>query len=135
MSRSTKLATAAYILTYVACKAPTQVTTDTIAEAVDDHPARVRQIVAALVKGGVLKSVRGANGGVVLTRPPEEINLRHVFEVVEDQPIISLALKDGYKGWGTKCRVRPVVEQLYKEIESDSRKRMAGLSIAAMIGR
>jgi len=45
MSRSTKLASAAAILAHVAAQGSGQLTTDAIAEAVSDHPARVRQLV------------------------------------------------------------------------------------------
>ena len=47
MPASTKLATATYILSYVAVKAPALVTTATIAKAVKEHPARIRQLDAA----------------------------------------------------------------------------------------
>lgn len=117
MSRSTKLVSASYILSYIAAKAPAQVTTEEIARAVKDHPARVRQIVAALVKAEFLVSVRGANGGVTLARPASQINLLQVFEAVEDQPVLALSLRESFDGWGAKCRVHPVISKLYGELE------------------
>ncbi len=117
MPRSTKLVTAAYILSYVAAKAPAQITTDAIAKAVEDHPARVRQIVAALVKADLLTSVRGANGGVMLARPPAQINIRDVYKAVEDQPMLSLALGEQVTGWSGKCKVYPIFSRLYDDLE------------------
>ncbi len=46
----------------------------------------LEHLLASLHSAGLVRSVRGAQGGHTLTRPPEEINLReiyHVFEGVE----------------------------------------------------
>lgn len=41
------------------------------------------QLLSALRKGGVIKSTRGPQGGHALARPPEEITLAEVVEVLE----------------------------------------------------
>jgi Rrf2 family protein len=135
MSRSTKLAGASYILSYIAAKAPDQVTTDQIARAVKDHPARVRQIVAALVKANFLTSVRGASGGVTLARPASQINLKQVFEAVEDQPILALSLRESFDGWGTKCRVQPVISALYSDLEAQLLDRLGKVRLDQLIAK
>lgn len=43
----------------------------------------LRKIVARLAKGGLVKSNRGAHGGVALAKPAEEISLLEVIEEVE----------------------------------------------------
>ncbi len=43
----------------------------------------LEQIVSPLVRAGILTSTRGINGGVKLSKPPEDINLMHVFELLE----------------------------------------------------
>ena len=62
-----------------------------------DEPVRIRQIandhkipqgflvqILLQLKGaGLVASTRGASGGYQLTRPPEEITLREVIEVIE----------------------------------------------------
>lgn len=40
-------------------------------------------LLASLRSAGLVRSVRGAQGGHMLARPPEEINLRNVYEVFE----------------------------------------------------
>jgi Rrf2 family protein len=117
MSRSTRLVTATYILSYVAVKAPALVTTSAIATAVKDHPARVRQLVAALVRKGLLVSVRGASGGVRLARDPEDITLGDICEAVEDQPLLAVSLKDPFAAWAGRCHVHPTFTRLYAEFE------------------
>jgi Rrf2 family protein len=135
MARSTKLASAAYIMSFVASRDPGQVTTDAIAESLHDHPARVRQLVATLVKAKLLKSLRGANGGVVLGRPASTISLRDVYEAVEEQPMLSLWLRDGFEGWGRECLVQPRLSELYSGMEHDLLDRLADVSISALYKR
>jgi Rrf2 family protein len=132
MSRSTKLASAAYIMSYVAALAPERLTTDAIAEAVKDHPARVRQLVAALVKAELLRSLRGAGGGIALARPPEDINLRDIYVAVDEQPLLSLGQREPFPGWDNICFVRPVLEQIYAATEADFLSRMAAVPLTAL---
>ena len=45
------------------------------------------QILRSLVKSGLLRSIRGVEGGYLLARPPLEITLLDVYEAF-DQPIV-----------------------------------------------
>jgi Rrf2 family protein len=118
MSKSTRLLTATYILSYVAANAPEVVTTERIAEQVDEHPTRVRQLVAALVKHGLLSASRGAAGGVSLRRPAAEISLRDVQEAVQDSSLLAFHLFEPKSEWAGKSRVHLVFENLRAELES-----------------
>ncbi len=117
MSKSTRLLTATYIMSYVAANAPEVVTTERIAEQVNEHPTRVRQIVAALVKAGLLAASRGAAGGVSLNRRPAEVTLREIQEAVEDGSLLALHLYEPRSEWAGKSRVHLVFENLRDELE------------------
>jgi DNA-binding IscR family transcriptional regulator len=134
MSRSTKLVTAAYILSYVAAKHPEQVTTEAIAKAVDDHPARVRQIVAALVRAAFLASTRGAAGGVMLARPAAKINMRQVYEALADQPIVALGLRS-FAAPREICMVEENFSNLYRELETKALEELARHRLDKMFSR
>ncbi len=43
----------------------------------------LEQIFAELKKAGLIKSIRGAHGGYLLNRPPEEISLADILRVLE----------------------------------------------------
>lgn len=45
--------------------------------------AYLEHLVAPLIAGGVLRSTRGARGGVSLARPPAEIRLSEVVQLLE----------------------------------------------------
>lgn len=46
-------------------------------------PAYLEQLIAPLRRAGIVESKRGAHGGYVLGRPPEEIRVGDVFRVME----------------------------------------------------
>lgn len=54
-----------------------------IARAQDVPEKYLAQIFPALRKSGVVKSVRGARGGYMLSRPPGEIRMREIVEALE----------------------------------------------------
>lgn len=125
MSKSTRLLTATYILSYVAANAPEVVTTERIAEQVDEHPTRVRQIVAALVKGGLLAATRGATGGVSLRRPASDITLADIHAALHEGSLLALHLSEPHGEWAGKSRVHLVFENLRDELESRIRDYLA----------
>ena len=43
----------------------------------------LEQLISPAVKAGLLRSIRGARGGVILTRPPEEVKLSQVIQIME----------------------------------------------------
>jgi Rrf2 family protein len=43
----------------------------------------LEQLIATLRASGLIKSTRGAHGGYSLAKPPDEINLREIFQVLE----------------------------------------------------
>lgn len=118
MSKSTRLLTATYILSFVAANAPEVVTTEHIAAQVDEHPTRVRQIVAALVKAGLLAASRGAAGGVSLKRPAAEITFDDIQDALSEGSLLALHLVEPSSEWAGKSRVHLVFENLRDELES-----------------
>lgn len=64
----------------------------------------LEQLLGKLRRAGILKSVRGAKGGYILTRPPEEIKVLDILIALEDDlkivdtqmehPIINLFFED-----------------------------------------
>ena len=52
--------------------------------ACEDIPRKyLPSIIRILARAGLIRTLRGNHGGVMLARPPEEINLRDIIEAVE----------------------------------------------------
>ena len=43
----------------------------------------LQQLIGPLVKGGIIKTTRGARGGVSLLKPPREVTLSEVIQLLE----------------------------------------------------
>ena len=54
-----------------------------IAEKQELSPKYVESLLTLLRSAGLVRSIRGAKGGHMLARPPEQITLREIFEVLE----------------------------------------------------
>ena len=64
----------------------------------------LEQIFSKLKKNNIVKSIRGANGGYILTEEPEKINLSSVFLAVDERIKTVQCKKESKKG----CNGRPV---------------------------
>ncbi len=49
----------------------------------DCSPTYLAKVCGLLSRAGILRSIRGVNGGVVLARPPEQINLLQICEACQ----------------------------------------------------
>jgi Rrf2 family protein len=54
-----------------------------IAKRQDISAQYLEHLVAPLIRAGILRSIRGAKGGIALAKPPEEITLSRVIEILE----------------------------------------------------
>ncbi len=54
-----------------------------IAKRQDISAQYLEHLVAPLIRAGILRSIRGAKGGITLAKSPEEISLSRVIEVLE----------------------------------------------------
>lgn len=55
----------------------------------------LEQLLGSLRRGGLVQSARGAQGGYQLSRPPEEITLLHIMDVMEGPLTLSECVTDG----------------------------------------
>jgi Rrf2 family iron-sulfur cluster assembly transcriptional regulator len=78
--------------------------------------AYLEQIFSKLKKNNIVKSIRGANGGYILTRDPDQIKLSNIFSAV-DEKVKTLQCKReskrGCNGRSTKC----ITHYLWDDLE------------------
>ena len=76
----------------------------------------LEQIFSKLKKNNIVKSMRGANGGYILSKDPEQIKLSNIFSAVEEKVKTVQCKKDSKKGCNgksTKC----ITHYLWDELE------------------
>ncbi len=80
----------------------------------EDIPGKyLPSIIRTLARAGLIRTMRGNQGGVMLSRPPEEINLREVIEAIEGQILLVQCLRSpGQCTHEDGCAFLPVCENL-----------------------
>jgi Rrf2 family protein len=54
-----------------------------IAQRQEISHAYLEQMITPLIAGGIIRSIRGPKGGVVLTKQAKDINLKEIVEILE----------------------------------------------------
>ena len=76
----------------------------------------LEQIFSKLKKNNIVKSVRGINGGYILTKDPEEIKLLNIFSAVDEKVKTVQCRRESKKGCNgklTKC----ITHNLWDDLE------------------
>lgn len=82
------------VLIYTAVNDDALANISTIAETYGISKSHLMKVVAALVAGGFLNSVRGKGGGLKLARPAEQINIGAVVRHLEPVPLVECMRPD-----------------------------------------
>ena len=76
----------------------------------------LEQIFSKLKKNNIVKSIRGTNGGYILTKNPEEIKLSNIFSAVDEKVKTVQCKRESRKGCNgklTKC----ITHYLWDDLE------------------
>ena len=76
----------------------------------------LEQIFSKLKKNNIVKSIRGTNGGYILTKDPEQIKLSNIFLAVDEKVKTVQCKKESKKGCNgrlTKC----ITHNLWDDLE------------------
>jgi Rrf2 family iron-sulfur cluster assembly transcriptional regulator len=92
--------------------------------------AFLQRIIADLSKAGLVDTYPGPNGGLQLSRPAEEINLRHIWEAIEGALLISDCVQSAdacplYTGCPVHLRWMRLQNLIVKELEGSSLAQLA----------
>jgi FeS assembly SUF system regulator len=90
----------------------------------------VQKLVSILSKGGLLRSVRGAGGGIQLARPAAAITLADIIEAVEGPIAMTSCVDSGSHACAMEgsCRVQPH----WGVVNDAVRGALAGVSLTSL---
>ena len=109
---------------YLSCGKGETLMVDRIAQGMHIPKTFLAKILQKLVKGGVVKSFRGARGGFQLDRRPDEITLLDVIEAIEGPVAMNAcALDNRACSLSSRCPVHPVWVEVRKGVETLLRKK------------
>lgn len=83
---NSQLPIALHILGFLASRRGEPLTSDVMADTYGTSPVVLRRVLAKLQRAGLVETRRGVNGGSVLARDPNSINLRQAYDAVSADP-------------------------------------------------
>lgn len=90
-----------------------------IAKRQDISVKYLEQLMNALRSGGIVRSIRGARGGYILAKPPNQIKLGDVFNCLEGNVIIAECVEDeDYCRRAADCAARLLWIQVQQAIKN-----------------
>lgn len=115
-------------------KGKVKVTSNLLAQSTGCNPVVIRNVFSALKKAGIITVVRGI-GGAELCRPPSEITLYMIYQVVEPDGLSSLVGIHPCDGRACPAaqNIRSVLQKPYQKIEDAVRNAMESVTLESMI--
>lgn len=104
------------------------VSTKEVASRLKASEAHLSKVLQRLAKVGLVKSIRGPNGGFVLGKPPSEITLLNVYEAI-DGPLVSTECLLGSQVCEGKCILGSLLGPLDKQV----RDHLAGAKLSELV--
>lgn len=98
-----------------------------IAERHDIPPSFLVQILQDLKRAGLVTSVRGAAGGFLLARAPEQLSLAELLDVVEGPHDTTCA--------ASRSPLAALLTDICDELAAARRERLAAISLADLLER
>ncbi len=95
-------------------------------------PAYLGKIVQALARGGVVRTKRGARGGVHLARPAAEITLRQVIEAAQGPISLSRCIVEADHDCPTNSMACPV-RQVTLRIQNLVTQELEAVTLADLV--
>jgi len=76
----------------------------------------LEQIFSKLKKNDIVKSIRGKNGGYILTKEPVQIKLSNIFSAVDEKVKTLLCKRESKKGCNSKL-AKCITHYLWEDLE------------------
>ncbi|MFQ5882898.1 MAG: RrF2 family transcriptional regulator [Candidatus Methylomirabilales bacterium] len=75
------------------------------------------KVIQALAKAGLVRSSRGAHGGVVLARDPRDVSIKEVIEAIEGPVALNICLQgEGACSRQAGCSIYPVWQEAQRRM-------------------
>ena len=135
MSASTKLSTAVQALCLLDTS-DSALSSDRISRATGIHPSRIRGILSKLRSGGMVRSVRGLEGGYMLTSTPRHIHLQEIYCAVELKKAFHLDItRTGGTQQNTSAAVNDWFLKLFSELQVQIEDTMRDITLEDILAQ
>lgn len=128
-------ALASHALVLLAQAGKTGATSEYIAASASTHPARVRRVLAPLVRAGVIAASEGGGGGYLLARRAADISLADVFAFFDEGRLFPRHPKAPSARCPVGAGIIPALEELEDEVDGAARGMLARRTVAWLARR
>ncbi len=136
MSASTKLSTAVKALSFLAQFPDNARTSAEIADSIGVNASKLRSLLSALAKRGIVQTIKGKDGGFKLNRNCSEINLQEIYCGVEDRRAFHLDVHTGIPAENNGAqKINLFFNDLFSEIQTDIENKMKNISIQTILNK
>ncbi|MCG6167487.1 Rrf2 family transcriptional regulator [Leptospira sanjuanensis] len=91
-------------------------TSEELAESVNTNPVVIRKILSLLKNQGIVRNQMGPNGGYYLAKPATEINLKEIYEAI-DEKIFQMHSKSPNKKCICGHAIQPILTKVYDKAQ------------------
>ena len=85
---NTRFATAIHIMTLLAKDPQEWLTSDWLAGSINVNPVVIRKELGNLKKSGLVESRQGKDGGVRISKNPEEVNVAEIYQAIKNSEVL-----------------------------------------------
>ncbi len=133
MAENSRFAVAVHIMALLAWVGDEPAKSDYIARSVNTNPVVVRRILGHLAKAGLVASQTGATGGSRLTRQPQQISLREIYQAVASGHIFALHHQPPSATCPVGKDIQPVLTTMIDRAESALEDVLAQTTLAEVV--
>ncbi|MEM9691005.1 MAG: Rrf2 family transcriptional regulator [Myxococcota bacterium] len=128
---NSQFALALHILGFLTSQRGRPLTSEQMAATYGTSPVVLRRVLILLRQAGLVETRRGVGGGSTLARDPAEINLREVYEIVNESTEILRRYPSNVSGLAAPVMAE-FVNELYAEAERAMLEKLASVTVAEM---
>lgn len=110
------------------------VTASQIAERYEIPENVLAKVLQQLVRAGIVRGVRGVGGGYRLSRPPTEVAVQDIIDILEPRPPPETCMLRESPGSGCPGEAEPrcLLMKLFQEVDETVRSTFASVSLATL---
>ncbi len=107
----------------------------TLSESTSVTPRFTLKILHKLVQGDFVSSFKGANGGYMIKRKPEEISLKSVIELIDGPIVIARCVEHGEECSLNHDKASCIYHHIFDTISLDVAKKLSSITIADVLNK
>jgi Rrf2 family protein len=134
MSASSKLSNAVKALCFLAKHYPSPQNSTALSADTGINASKLRRLLSALSKAGILTATKGAAGGFMLLKPPDEIHLQEIYCALEDRKAFHLDVTTNPDNTVQETHiVNNYFLDLFSEIQKEIEDKMRTIKLSQII--